>query len=40
MVDKNNVIRYAEYVKEVGDHPNYETALSAARAASGGAASA
>src|SRR4029077_7306352 len=33
VVDKNNVIRYAEYVKEVGDHPNYDTALSAARAA-------
>jgi thiol peroxidase len=40
VVDKNNVIRYAEYVKEVGDHPNYDTALSAARAASQGAASA
>ena len=31
VVDKNNVIRYVEYVKEVGDHPNYEAALSAAR---------
>jgi thiol peroxidase len=40
VVDKNNVIRYAEYVKEVGDHPNYDTALKAARAAGGGAASA
>ncbi len=40
VVDKNNVIRYVEYVKEVGDHPNYEAALSAARAAGGGAASA
>jgi thiol peroxidase len=40
VVDKNNVIRHAEYVKEVGDHPNYDTALSAARGASGGAASA
>jgi len=40
VVDQNNVIRYAEYVKEVGDHPNYDTALSAARAASGGAATA
>lgn len=40
VVDKNNVIRYVEYVKEVGDHPNYDTALSAARAAAGGAASA
>lgn len=40
VVDKNNVIRYVEYVKEVGDFPNYEAALAAARAASGGAASA
>ena len=40
VVDKNNVIRHVEYVKEVGDHPNYESALSAARAATGGAASA
>jgi thiol peroxidase len=40
VVDKNNVIRHVEYVKEVGDHPNYESALSAARAAAGGAASA
>ena len=40
VIDKNNVIRHVEYVKEVGDHPNYEAALSAARAAIGGAASA
>jgi thiol peroxidase len=40
VIDKNNVIRHVEYVKEVGDHPNYESALSAARAAAGGAASA
>jgi thioredoxin-dependent peroxiredoxin len=40
VIDKNNVIRYVEYVKEVGDHPNYESALSAAKAAAGGAASA
>ena len=40
VVDKNNVIRYVEYVKEVGDPPNYEAALAAARAAAGGAASA
>ncbi|MBM3775679.1 MAG: thiol peroxidase [Acidobacteria bacterium] len=39
VVDRNNVIRHAEYVKEVADHPNYDTALSAARAAqSSGAA--
>jgi len=40
VIDKNDVVRYVEYVKEVGDHPNYESALSAARAAAGGAASA
>jgi thioredoxin-dependent peroxiredoxin len=40
VIDKNNVIRHVEYVKEVGDHPNYEAALSAARAAATGAASA
>ncbi|HUO31486.1 MAG TPA: thiol peroxidase [Bryobacteraceae bacterium] len=34
VVDKNNVIKHAEYVKEVADFPNYETALAAARAAS------
>jgi thiol peroxidase len=33
VVDKNDVIRYVEYVKEVGDHPNYEAALAAAKAA-------
>jgi thiol peroxidase len=33
VVDKNNVIRHVEYVKEVGEHPNYDTALAAARAA-------
>jgi thiol peroxidase len=38
VVDGNNKIRHAEYVKEVADHPNYEAALSAARSA--GAASA
>jgi thiol peroxidase len=31
VLDKDNVIRHAEYVKEVADHPNYEAALSAAR---------
>jgi thioredoxin-dependent peroxiredoxin len=40
VVDKSNVLRYVEYVKEVGDHPNYEAALTAARTATGGAASA
>src|ERR1700720_4394883 len=32
VVDKNNVVRHVEYVKQVGDHPNYEAALVAARA--------
>lgn len=34
VVDKNNVIRYVEYVKEVSEHPNYDAAIEAARAAS------
>jgi len=38
VLDANNKIRHAEYVKEVSDFPNYEAALSAARSA--GAASA
>lgn len=33
VVDKNNVVRHAEYVKEVADHPNYDAALAAAKAA-------
>ncbi len=32
LIDKDNIVRYVEYVKEVGDHPNYETALAAAKA--------
>jgi thiol peroxidase len=40
VVDKNNVIRHVEYVKEVADHPDYEAALAAARSAATGAASA
>ncbi|MEN6536397.1 MAG: thiol peroxidase [Bryobacteraceae bacterium] len=32
VVDKENKIRYVEYVKEVTDHPNYDGALAAARA--------
>ena len=31
VVDKDNTVRYVEYVKEVGDHPNYEKALEAAK---------
>jgi thiol peroxidase len=37
VVDKNNVIRHVEYVKEMGDHPNYESALAAARSAASAA---
>lgn len=40
VVDKDNLIRHVEYVKEVGEHPNYDAALAAARSALGGAASA
>ena len=40
VVDKNNVVRHVEYVKEVGDHPNYDAALSAARSTASEAASA
>lgn len=35
VLDSNNVIRHAEYVKEVTDHPNYDAALSAAKAIAG-----
>src|SRR2546430_12774801 len=31
VLDKGNIIRHAEYVKEVADYPNYDAALSAAR---------
>jgi thiol peroxidase len=33
VLGKDNTIRYVEYVKEVADHPNYEAALAAAKAA-------
>jgi thiol peroxidase len=33
VVDTQNKIRHAEYVKEVADFPNYEAALAAARSA-------
>jgi thioredoxin-dependent peroxiredoxin len=33
VVDRDNRIRHAEYVKEVADFPNFEAALSAARSA-------
>ena len=34
VVDKDNKIRHAEYVKEVADFPNYDAALTAAKSAS------
>jgi len=37
VLDRNNTIRHAEYVKEVADFPNYETALTAARTAASAA---
>src|SRR5271168_1222364 len=40
VVDKENVLRHVEYVKEVADHPNYELALEVAKKLSSGAASA
>jgi thiol peroxidase len=33
VVDKDNIVRHAEYVKEVADHPNYDAALAAAKSA-------
>jgi len=33
VLDRSNKIRHVEYVKEVADHPNYDTALAAARGA-------
>ena len=38
VLDGKNKIRHAEYVKEVADFPNYETALAAARSAASPAA--
>ena len=35
VVDRENVIRYVEYVKETGQHPDYEPALRTARALAG-----
>jgi thioredoxin-dependent peroxiredoxin len=40
VVDKDNTIRHVEYVKEVADHPNYESALDVAKKLAGGAATA
>jgi thioredoxin-dependent peroxiredoxin len=33
VVDKDNVIRHAEYVKEVSEHPNYDAVMAAAHKA-------
>ncbi len=33
VVGKDNKIKYVEYVKEVADHPNYDSALNAAQSA-------
>src|SRR5947207_5437031 len=33
VLDRDNTIRHVEYVKEVADHPNYDAALAAAKAA-------
>jgi thiol peroxidase len=38
VVDQDNKIRHAEYVKEVADYPNYEAALAAARSSAAAAA--
>jgi thiol peroxidase len=35
VVDRDNVIRYVQYVKETGEHPDYEPALRTARALAG-----
>jgi thiol peroxidase len=35
VVDKNGTITYAEYVPEVGQHPNYDAALAAVKAVAG-----
>ena len=32
VVDKDNVLRHVQYVKEVADHPDYQSALAAAKA--------
>jgi thiol peroxidase len=31
VVDKDNTVRYVEYVKEVADHPNYDAAMQAVK---------
>jgi thioredoxin-dependent peroxiredoxin len=39
VVDRNNKVVHAEYVKEVADHPDYEAALAAAKSAASAKAS-
>ncbi|MEZ4833115.1 MAG: thiol peroxidase [Caldilineaceae bacterium] len=31
VVDQNDVVRYTEYIPEIGSHPNYDAALAAVR---------
>ena len=38
VVNRDNSVRYVEYVKEVADFPNYDAALAAARSAAASAA--
>jgi thiol peroxidase len=38
VIDPGNTVRHAEYVKEVADYPNYESALAVAKGLAGGAA--
>jgi thiol peroxidase len=35
VIDQNDVIQHAEYVKEVADHPDYEAAVTKARSLAG-----
>lgn len=35
VVDRDNIIRHVEYVKEIGEHPQYEPALKIARGLAG-----
>ena len=37
VLDRKNTIRHVEYVKEVAEHPNYDAAIAAARAAAAAA---
>jgi thiol peroxidase len=36
VVDDENVVRYAEYVGEIGEHPDYDSALEAVKSLLGG----